>query len=67
MKKGDSPAKEVHVEVTKPVLSQDPMKFKSRELMERTGNKFNDLYALRHKIDFIKPRRDKTALEIEFE
>ena len=35
--------------------------------MERTGNKFNDLYALRHKIDFIKPRRDKSAVEIEFE
>ena len=47
--------------------NQDPMKFKSKDLMEETGDKFNDLYVLSKKIDFIKPKRDKSSQELEFE
>jgi len=43
------------------------MKFKSKDLMESTGNKFHDLYLLSQKIDFLKPRRDKSTAEIEYE
>lgn len=35
--------------------------------MEQTGDKFNDLYVLSKKIDFLKPKKDKTAVEIDFE
>lgn len=35
--------------------------------MEKTGNKFHDLYLLSQKIDFVKPRRDKSTNEVEFE
>jgi len=43
------------------------MKFKSKDLMESTGNKFHDLYLLSQKIDFLKPRRDKSTAEVEYE
>lgn len=43
------------------------MKFRSKDLMEQTGNKFNDLYLLSKKIDFIKPKRDKSTDEIEYQ
>lgn len=35
--------------------------------MEQTGDKFNDLYVLSKKIEFLKPKKDKTAVEIDFE
>ena len=35
--------------------------------MESTGNKHNDLYLLSQKIDFLKPRRDKSTVEVEYE
>lgn len=47
--------------------NQDPMTFKSKDLKEETGDVFNDLYVLSKKIDFIRPRVDKTANEIEYE
>lgn len=47
--------------------NQDPMKFKSKDLMEETGDKFNDLYVLSKKIDFLKPKRDKSSQELEYE
>lgn len=47
--------------------NQDPMKFKSKDLMEQTGDKFNDLYVLSKKIDFLKPKRDKSTEDLEFE
>ena len=47
--------------------NQDPMTFKSKDLMEQTGDVFNDLYVVSKKIEFIRPRVDKTANEIEFE
>ena len=43
------------------------MKFKSKDLMEHTGDKFNDLYMVSHKVGFIKPKIDKPLDEIEFE
>lgn len=43
------------------------MKYKSKDLMEETGDKFNDLYVLSKKIDFLKPKRDKSAEDVEFE
>lgn len=47
--------------------NQDPMKFKSKDLMEQTGDKFNDLYVLSKKIDFLKPKKDKSTADLEFE
>ena len=47
--------------------NQDPMKFKSKDLMEQTGDKFNDLFVLSKKIDFLKPRRDRSTEDLEFE
>lgn len=47
--------------------NQDPMKYKSKDLMEETGDKFNDLYVLSKKIDFLKPKRDKSTEDLEFE
>ena len=47
--------------------NQDPMKFKSKDLMEQTGDKFNDLYVLSKKIDFLRPKRDKSTDDLEFE
>ena len=47
--------------------NQDPMKFKSKDLMEQTGDKFNDLYVVSKKIDFIRPKVDKSSAEYEFE
>ena len=35
--------------------------------MESTGDKFNDLFILSKKIDFVKPKRDKSTQDIEFE
>ena len=47
--------------------NQDPRKFKSKDLMEQTGDIFNDLYVLSKKIEFIKPKQDKTTIDYEFE
>ena len=47
--------------------NQEPMTFKSKDLMEQTGDVFNDLYVLSKKIDFIRPRVDKTGNDIEYE
>lgn len=55
------------LDLTKIMQQQDPRKFKSKDLMESTGNKFHDLYLLSQKIDFLKPRRDKSTNEIEYE
>ena len=35
--------------------------------MEQTGDIFNDLYVLSKKIEFIKPKQDKTTIDYEFE
>lgn len=35
--------------------------------MESTGDKFNDLYVLSKKIDFLRPKKDKTTVEVDFE
>jgi hypothetical protein len=43
------------------------MKYKSKDLMEQTGDKHNDLYALSKRIEFVKPRQDKTTEEIEYD
>lgn len=35
--------------------------------MDNTGNIFTDLYGLSKRIDFVRPKADKTKVEIEFE
>ena len=47
--------------------NQDPQKYRSKDLIESTGNKHIDLHALSKKLDFVKPKRDKSTHEIEFE
>lgn len=47
--------------------NQHPQTYRSKDLMESTGDKFNDLYALSKRIEFIKPKRDKSTQDIEFE
>lgn len=56
-----------HLELQRVTKNQDPMKFKSKDLMEKTGDKHNDLYALSKRIEFVKPKVDKTTEEIEFQ
>jgi len=43
------------------------MKFKSKDLMEQTGDKFNDLYVVSKKINFLKPQIGKTRDELDYE
>ena len=35
--------------------------------MEQTGDKFNDLYVVSKKIDFLRPKVGKTSNELEYE
>jgi hypothetical protein len=55
------------LDLEKILKNRDPQTFKSKDLMESTGNKFNDLFVLSKKIEFIKPKRDKSTQDIEFE
>ena len=56
-----------HLELANILKNQDPMKFKSKDLMDTTGDKHNDLFALSRKIEFVKPKHDKTTFEIEYD
>jgi len=55
------------LDLSKVIKNKDPMKFKSKDLMESTGDKFNDLYTLQQRIDFIRPKVDKTTIDVEYE
>ena len=46
---------------------QDPLKYKSKDLIKSTGDKHSDLHALSKRLEFIKPKRDKSTHDIEFE
>ena len=47
------------LDLTKVTNQQDPMKFKSKDLMDQTGDIHNDLYCVSKKIEFVKPKVDK--------
>jgi hypothetical protein len=55
------------LDLTKIIRNQNPYKFQSRDLMDSTGNKFSDLHAVAAKIDQVKPRKDKTSNELDYE
>ena len=46
---------QLSLNLSKIIRNQNPSKYKSKDLMEQTGDKFNDLYVLSKKIDFLKP------------
>ena len=60
------------VETYKDALLKDDtcktaIKYKSRELMEKSGDKFNDLYNLSSQISYLLPKVDKDPNDIEFD
>lgn len=47
------------LDLTRVTNNQDPMKFKSKDLMDQTGDIHNDLYCVSKKIEFVKPKVDR--------
>ena len=64
--KGES-ADSFKLNLAKVAATQDPMKFKSKDLKDRTGDVFNDLYGLSKRIDNVRPREAKKTYDIEYE
>ena len=56
-----------YLNLKKVLQNQDPAKFKSKDLMDHSGNKFADLYKLASKIDYVKPRVDRSPNDVEYD
>ena len=56
-----------YLNLKKVLRNQDPAKFKSKDLMDHSGNKFADLHQLASKIDYVKPRVDRSPIDIDYD
>ena len=43
------------------------MSYKSKDFMEKSGDKNNDLFQVSKRIEFIRPKQGKTSNDVEFE
>jgi len=56
-----------YLNLKKVLRNQDPAKFKSKDLMDHSGDKCADLHKLASKIDYVKPRVDRSPHDVDYD